>query len=144
MKPHLTYQVVSSLSLPPNEKVGTVSIDPDGYLIAAGGTDGRVFVWCLHTHKLLCHASPSPGEQDTADVTSMIWLRGGMLFFGRKNGLLGMLRVRKAMFIIYSHAPVSDTPAEIHRGSFSRCPQVFTSFRNRVQRGYPNLGDGNK
>lgn len=132
MKPHLAYRVVSSLPLPPNEMVATISIDPGGSFVAAGGAGGHVFVWCLGTHKLLCRASPSSGERDTADVTSMIWLRGGMLFFGRKNGLLGMIRVGKVTSIIHSYMSVPHVPAETHQGRFSRCPQALVDFRNRV------------
>jgi len=96
MKSHLTYRVVSSLSLPSSEKIVTLSIDPDGCFLAAGGTSGHVFVWCLRAHKLLCRAAPS-GEHHTTDtsVTAMMWLRGGLLFFGRQNGLLGTLRIGK-------------------------------------------------
>lgn len=96
MKSHLTYRIVSSLSLPFSEKVAALSIDPDGRFLAAGGTGGHVFVWCLRAHKLLCRAAAS-GDHHTTDtsVTAMMWLRGGLLFFGRQNGLLGTLRIRK-------------------------------------------------
>lgn len=114
MKSHLTYRVVSSLPLPPNEIATTISIDPGGSFVAAGGTGGHVFVWCLRAHKLLCHASPSVGEQNTSDVTSMVWLRSGMLFFGRKNGLLGVLRVGKVMSVVRLRTPVSHILAETH------------------------------
>ena len=120
------------MPLPLNEMVATISIDPDGSFVAAGGTGGHVFVWCLRSHKLLCHASPSPSERDTADVTSMIWLRGGMLFFGRKNGLLGMLRVGKVISIIHSHTAVSHIPAETYQSGFSRCPQALICLCNCV------------
>lgn len=97
MKSHLTYRVVSSLSLPFSERAVTLSIDPDGYFLAVGGTGGHVFVWCLRAHKLLCQAASSHVERDVTDtsVTSMVWLRGGLLFFGRENGLLGTLRIGK-------------------------------------------------
>ena len=107
MKSRLRYRVVSSLSTPFSEKVTALSIDPDGRFLAAGGSGGHVFVWCLRAHKLLCRAAPS-GEHRATDssVTTITWLRDGLLFFGRQNGLLGTLRIGKEclpLLCVFSH-----------------------------------------
>lgn len=128
MKLRLTYRVVSSLSLPFGEEVSTLSIDPDGHFLAAGGTDGHVFVWCLRTHKLLCKAAPSNSDRSAAgsSITSMTWLSGGLLFFGRENGLLGTLRIGKesqpsflcvfphVLTILQKHIEAASLVAHIH------------------------------
>lgn len=97
MSAPLTYRVVSTLQTPTKGDLTALSISPEGRLIAAGSADGHVFVWCLHTFKLLCQTSPPPNERGAtdADVTNMTWMPDGLLVFSRKNGLMSMLLVGK-------------------------------------------------
>ena len=97
MSSHLTYKVVSTLRLPTQGEPTVVSINPDGTLIAAGGDDGSILVWCLQTYELLFQASPPTNGQSVAGayITNITWVSNGLLAFSRRNGLMGTLLVEK-------------------------------------------------
>ena len=97
MSSRLTYEVVSTLRLPAQGNPTVVAINPGGTLIAVGGVDGSVLVWCLRSYELLCQASPPLHDQCApgAYVTNIIWISNGLLAFSRENGLMGMLLVGK-------------------------------------------------
>lgn len=97
MRERLTYRVVHTLPVPESVRPTAIAINPEGTLIAAGCANGGISIWCLNTCDLICQASPpgcACGGCATA-ITSMMWLRGGALFFGRRNGLMGVIRVGK-------------------------------------------------
>ena len=90
-----TYEVASTLQLPTQGDPTVIAINPEGTLIAVGGTDGHVLVWCLLSYELLCQTSPPPNECGLTgtQVTSMTWMPNRLLAFSRRNGLMGMLLV---------------------------------------------------
>jgi WD40 repeat protein len=97
MREHLTYRVTRRFPTPVNSHPTVLAINPEGTFIAVGCASGDVLIWCLNTCDLVCQGS-SPGcacGECTANVTSMMWLEGGMLFFGRCNGLVGVMRIGK-------------------------------------------------
>lgn len=97
MQEQLTYRVVRTFPVPTNTRPTALAINPEGMFIAVSCASGGVFIWCLKTYDLICQASP-PGcvcGGCTAAITSMMWLGGGMLFFGRCNGLMGVIRIGK-------------------------------------------------
>ena len=97
MQDHLTYRVAHKLPVPSDNRPIALAINPEGTLIAVGCESGNVFIWCSNTYDLVCQGSP-PGcvcGGCAATITSMMWLEGGVFFFGRCNGLMGVIRIGK-------------------------------------------------
>lgn len=97
MNAHPTYRTTSALQSPAQGDPTVVSINQEGTLIAVGGTDGRVHVWCLFSYELVCQTSPPLEEGGSADaqIGNMAWMPNGLLVFSRRNGLMGMLLIGK-------------------------------------------------
>lgn len=97
MRERLTYRVVHTFPVPGNTRPIFLAINPEGTFVAIGCETGGVFIWSLNTCDLICHVSPPSCvcERCAAEITSMMWLEGGKLFFGRCNGLMGVVRMGK-------------------------------------------------
>lgn len=97
MTSDLTYRVKSTLTIPTRGDPTTVSISPDGTLVAVGCADGHVFVWCARSYELFFQASPPVGEGESTEacVVNMTWMSNELLAFSRKNGLVSILLVGK-------------------------------------------------
>lgn len=144
MSSHLTYKIASTLRLPTRGTPTTLSINPEGTLVACGSADGSVLIWSLQSYELFCQAYPPLMNGNSAvnpHVTNMTWVSNGLLAFSRKNGLMSVMLVEKVNIRVWVNWTAEAPLLALHPSAVPRSSRPPARTCHGLQRHDGLLGN---